>query len=433
MPGSYWRSEQLKELATTTGFLDWWGKGVFFFLTFSIVLLGIGRLELPLRGAGLSAWSISRTTFFFWIIWKFLLWFRHGREGLGLKKGWFPLPLLTFFAVVTVSLLPDFHEAADYRYFFFAVMHCVMVLDLFAVDDKQKILLLLLGLMPGVLVLRGLAYNPSILNFSSVIDFGVKHRFAYPLAHPNPAGLLFSLSIPLCVNIILSQKGWLRGLTLVSLAAQFVGLILTYSRGAWLGCVVSLVAIGFLESSLRKVILALGLLGLVGFLTVTSLRSRLLSLAKPIEDIAIEGRFRFMADALAVGLENPILGVGYGRDRLREGVKKSVADAEQIGFIPHSHNLYTELLAETGLLGLGAFMWMVLSNLSRLVHRAWREPSEPMRIRCCCLSASLIAFLVGALGDAPFYNHDTRIFFFTLLPLTYLFLPFDIANKSGTE
>jgi O-antigen ligase len=158
-----------------------------------------------------------------------------------------------------------------------------------------------------------------------------------------------------------------------------------------------------------------------------------MTLANPTADVAIEGRLQFMADAVIVGLENPFLGVGYGRDRLREGVKKEIADSREVGFIPHSHNMYTELLAETGVVGLGAFMWMVCLNLIRLIRRAGKESSPQSRILYFCLAASLIAFLAGILGDAPFYNHDTRIFFFTLLALTYLFLGFDVPGSSSRE
>ena len=121
-----------------TRVVDWWGKGVFVFLCTSILLLGVGRFALPLSGGRFSAWSVSRTTFFFWLIWKFLVWFQLGRHNPGLKKESFPIALITFFAVVTASLLPDFHEADDYRYLFFAVMHCVMVLDLFAEGERPK-------------------------------------------------------------------------------------------------------------------------------------------------------------------------------------------------------------------------------------------------------------------------------------------------------
>ena len=407
--------------------VDWWGRGVFVFLCFSILLLAVGRFEFPLAGARFSAWSISRTTFFFWLIWKILIWFRLGRRNLGLSKNSFPVALLAFFAVVTASLLPDFHEADDYRYLFFAVMHCVMILDLFAEGERPKLLLLLLGLSPGVLVIRGLLHNPSVLNFS------LTNRFSYPLTHANAAGLLFAMSIPLALSVIATQKGWLRGVTLTSLAAQFTGLILTYSRGAWLACLVSLLGASLMEGRLRKGVFALGLLGLVVFVAVAPLRRRLMTLVNPTADAAIEGRLQFMAGAVTVGLDNPVLGFGYGRDRLREGVKKEVVDSERLGFIPHSHNLYTELLAETGVLGLSAFMWMICSNLSRLIRKARRESAPQIRILYFCLAASLIAFLIGILGDAPFYNHDTRIFFFTLLALTYLFLRRHPAAQGGVE
>jgi len=404
-----------------------WGTGVFYFLGFSILLLGVGHFELPFSGARFSAWSISRTTFFFWLIWKFLIWFRHGRHPLGLNKSSFPLALLAFFVVISVSLLPDFHEADDYRYLFFAVMHCLMILDLCASGDRAKRLLIMLGLLPGMLVIRGIIYYPSVLSLSGI------NRFSYPISHPNSAGLIFAMSIPLALTIIVNHSGWLRQVTILSLAAQFGGLALTYSRGAWLGCVVSLIAISLFEKSLRKTVIALGLVSLVAFLTVAPLRNRLLTLIKPKGDLSIGQRLEVMTDALAVGLENPFLGVGYGRDRLREGVKKESLTPVLVGFISHSHNLYTELLAETGVLGLGAFLWMILANLSRLIRRARRELTPSIRTCYFGLSASLIAFLVSVLGDAPFYNHDTRIFFFTLLALTYLYLRPDFPGRGGME
>src|SRR5438094_10088890 len=123
--------------------VDWWGNGVFLFLCFSILLLGVGRFELPLSGARFSAWSISRTTFFFWLIWKILIWFRLGRQDLGLNVSSFPLALLAFFAVVTTSLSPDCHEEDDYRYLLCAAMHPAMILYLFGTAKNPHVLLIL--------------------------------------------------------------------------------------------------------------------------------------------------------------------------------------------------------------------------------------------------------------------------------------------------
>jgi O-antigen ligase len=414
-------------LQPITAVVHWWGKGVFFFLIASILLLGIGRLELPWARTGFSAWSISRTTFFFWLVWKIVICSPYGRGVIGFEKGWFPLPLLMFFAAVTLSLLPDFHEAADYRYFFFAVMHCVMIHELFATPDRKKLLLLLLGLLPAIIVVRGVSYNMSVLTFEQM------NRFPYPFMHPNSAGLLLSMSIPLALGVVLSQNSWLRNVALGSLAAQFGGLVLTYSRGAWLASMTSLFGLSLMEQRLRKPVFALGSTALIVFVAIAPLRHRVLSLISPGTDVAIEGRLRFMTDALKVGLERPFFGVGYGRDRLREGVRQANPNADQFGFIPHSHNLYTELLAETGLVGLGAFLWMVVSNIARLIRRAQSELAAHERIGYLCLASSLIAFLVDGLGDVPFYNHETRIFFFTLLALTYLVLGDEIISDRQTH
>lgn len=397
-------------------FLFWWERSLLGALVVSIAFLGIGRTTFFIRGASFSAWSISRTAFFFWFTWKVVLAIRFGWRAAGVSHASSLVPMLVFFAAATASLLPDFHQAADYRYLYFAVMHSVMVVDLFAQGERRRLLLSLLGVLPGVLVIRGIIYDPSVLNFS------LNNRFDYPVAHANAAGLLFVMSIPLGLAVLATQKNWLRGLAALSLAAQLIGLLLTYSRGAWLGCGVSLFGVGLLDPRLKKNALVLGLAGLAAFVAITPLRERLLSLVHPSADAAIEQRLRFMESAWTVGVENPVLGYGYGRDRLREGVKKEVDDAADLGFIPHSHNMYTELLAETGVVGLAAFLWMACGNLFSLIRRARAETSGPSRILYLALAASLLAFLVGILGDAPFYNHDTRIFVFTLLPLTWLFL-----------
>src|SRR5689334_7315516 len=219
----------------------WWERGVLCALIVSIAFLGIGRMTVFTRATSFSAWSISRTAFSFWLTWKIVLALRFGWRAAGVNHASSLVPTLVFFAAVTASLLPDFHQATDYPYLLFGVMHCVMVLDLFAPCERPRLLLSLLGLLPGVLVIRGIVYDPSVLNFS------LANRFDYPLSHANAAGLLFAMSIPLGLAVLATQKSRLRVLAALSLAAQLIGLLLTYSRGAWLGCGVSLFGAGLMD------------------------------------------------------------------------------------------------------------------------------------------------------------------------------------------
>ena len=103
--------------------LDRWEQLLFFLLCIAISFLGIGRVPIPLLG-GMSAWSISRTVFFFWLVRKLVLWVSYRNKGQEWQRILPPLPLLFFFIFVTVSLLPDFRESGDYRYFLFAFFHC---------------------------------------------------------------------------------------------------------------------------------------------------------------------------------------------------------------------------------------------------------------------------------------------------------------------
>src|SRR5688500_20217513 len=108
-----------------------------------MTLIGIGRLEFASGGMSVSAWSVSRTTFFFWLVFKILLLVRAGR-AVGKGLDWQPFaPLGVFFLAVTLSLLPDFRQSGDYRYFFFGCAQAVMLVDVFLPAPRSLLFLVI--------------------------------------------------------------------------------------------------------------------------------------------------------------------------------------------------------------------------------------------------------------------------------------------------
>ncbi len=395
--------------------LEWGERYLTYALVLSIAFLGIGRLEFFGGGGSISAWSVSRTTFFFWLAFKALLWARGGWSATGLSRLRALSPLWVFFAVVTLSLLPDFHVAGDYRYFLFGCAHAVMVADLFASPSHRRWLPLLCGVLPLVLVARGLAQDPAVFR----LELG--HRFYFPLDHPNTAGYLFAMSIPLCAAVALTGAlGW-RGLSAVSCASQIGALLLTYSRGAWLGSAAALVY--FMASAKRwKYLAAMGVLAAACALAFPSILDRLSSVSRPSDDESLRERQHLLTGALSVGLDHPVLGVGYGRRRLREALRPRVQDTPfKDRPIMHSHNVYVELFAGTGLLGLLAFVWLMGISLLRIAATARRRDGGPQQLLGFALAAAWIAVIVAGLGDVPFYHHETRIFFFTLVAAAHIY------------
>jgi putative inorganic carbon (hco3(-)) transporter len=389
--------------------IAWWGKGIFFSLCISIVLLGTGSLDSSSPGLSVSAWSVSRTTFFFWLIWKLAIGVRYGSSQLGFREPAIPLPLLLFFTFVTLSLLPDFHQAADYRYFFLGAMHYLMIFDRCSDPKRWKLIFFLLALLPGLLAVRGILYDPLILELDQM------RRFAYPLSHPNDAGYLFAVTLALCLAVAVGETGRLRMLSVVSGGAQLLALILTYSRGSWLGWWAAIFSFGVMLKRWKEIWVILTIVGLLLSFAIP-LQQRVLTLVRPQSDVSINERMEAMEAGLRVGLGHPVLGVGYGRDRLREGLKELHSD---VGHIAHTHNVYVELFAETGLLGLGSFLWLLAQAFSQTLKNASRLESRG-RVFELGIAAAWIAFAVTGLGDVPLFHHEIRILFFTLLALTYL-------------
>ena len=114
--------------------------------------------------AGISAWSVSRTTFFFWLLWKLLNAIRYHRGPINFFEHPIPFSLLLFFAVVAISLsCPTFTRPVT-----FAIpsgcAHSVMIMDLFQDQRRGRWLFLFLALLPGLLTFRGILNDPSVLS-----------------------------------------------------------------------------------------------------------------------------------------------------------------------------------------------------------------------------------------------------------------------------
>lgn len=110
-------------------------------------------------------------------------------------------------------------------------------------------------------------------------------------------------------------------------------------------------------------------------------------------------------------LDRPILGVGPGTYRLRYAAYIGLgAGAVET----HSNNLYLQLAAETGVLGLLAFLLVVVLAVAPLVRRLLERPSRtlsaPASTRTWIVGAALVAAVAAFLG------HGTVDYFFAFNP-----------------
>ena len=131
--------------------------------------------------------------------------------------------------------------------------------------------------------------------------------------------------------------------------------------------------------------------------------TQLKSMLEPERDASARSRFAFWANSLAIFKDRPLLGAGIGNFRLiyplyNQRVVKdpSFSVEEKAG---EAHNDYVQSLAETGLLGTGAFVAILLILGGKTWQGITKEKLDPLLL---AVSYALIAILLVAFWDFPF-------------------------------
>ena len=239
-------------------------------------------------------------------------------------------------------------------------------------------------------------------------DSEVSKRLAGPIGETNRYAQVLLVLLPLAVYAArVERRTELRFAAVGAAILILSGVVLTLSRGASVSLALLTLAMLAVRFVRVRHILVLGAV-LAGFvLTVApSYLDRLESLQgvagatsadRSAADNAIRGRATENLAALNVFADHPILGVGPGQ--FFNEYSQTYANALDIRFLDtrrRAHNLYLELAADTGLLGLFAFLAIVITTmvqlwrLSRVWAAAWRpEYADLAR----ALALSLVAYL----------------------------------------
>jgi putative inorganic carbon (hco3(-)) transporter len=222
-------------------------------------------------------------------------------------------------------------------------------------------------------------YHRQFWGFARIKDAHIwgdvfEKRIAGPLGDPNFFAQILIVLVPIGLTLAAESRR-LRGklLALGATALILGGAVLTYSRGGAvaLGCVLLLF---LLSHRVRPRRLALGgfVLVLLLLLSPPELVRRLGTIGEILPggeevidpDSSFAERKLYALAAWAMFLDNPILGVGAGNytvhfDRYADVVGFSARDYEQPGEVHYPHNLYLEIAAETGLVGLALFAGVI--------------------------------------------------------------------------
>lgn len=244
---------------------------------------------------------------------------------------------------------------------------------------------------------------------------GAMRLFGPPglFGHPNSLGGVTVASLPFFFFLARAEKSWIVKILLLTLTLTAIRVIMyTNSRTAFIG-LIGFGIIFWLFSKRKLPILVLTLVS--GFLlwqiAPPETLERFLSLGRAGEYIAnhsvgqdaMGNRLNLLVNSFTVFLENPITGVGVGNFIIINGSRFNM-------WLP-THNLYTQVLCETGLIGFICFAVLIvlifrnLHQASRLIYEVGLEGSLIHNILLAVKVFLILRLLVGLFGDDLYDNY----------------------------
>jgi O-antigen ligase len=211
--------------------------------------------------------------------------------------------------------------------------------------------------------------------------------------NPNDLATALDLLLPFAVTLALVSKGLARLFYLVCAAVLAVGVLLTLSRGGFLG----LVAMGALllwklgRGRRMKITLAAAMIcGVLLATTPGGYGARIATIFNTEEDQtgSAQERRQLMERAASIAISHPVVGVGMGNFHIYSIHEKA------------AHNSYLEIAAELGAIGLIAYLivifapWRSLRRIERQTAGMSSKSEREMYWLSVAIQAALIAYIV---------------------------------------
>ncbi|MFH1613013.1 MAG: O-antigen ligase family protein [bacterium] len=244
----------------------------------------------------------------------------------------------------------------------------------------------------------------------------------------NSLAIVLAMVLPLCLILSLesSFKKKQKAFLVISSLLIFTSLILTLSRGAWIGFFISFIFIIILKG--RKFFIPIISYSIILVIISTIFFPKLIiTKIKNTLDLSLctnKTRLIFWQGALTMLKTNPITGVGLDRFRKEyyNNTKYETLEGKEYGKIEpdykrhfHAHNNFLNFGAESGLLGLGFFVLLLFVFLETSFS-AWKNypPSSWKKNLTLGLFSGIIVLIIHGLFDFNLKAESGHLFWFLI-------------------
>lgn len=326
--------------------------------------------------------------------------------------------LIIYFLAAVTSFVPL--KSMQIWLIYFAFMSVYFLIINTVKTKKQLIDLLMVFVLSGLLVcLYGIAqyvfgWDTAAAWIDEEMFTDIKMRIYSTLGNPNVLGEYILLVLPVSVGLLWIKKKPLQKLVYLAITGiLFLALILTFSRGCWIGIMIAAaIFITFVAGKLW----GLGLIALPILPAVLpeSITNRFLSIGD-LQDSSTSYRVYIWMGTLAMMKDFWKSGIGMGSEAFAE-VYPFYSYHSIVA--PHSHNLFLQIAVESGVVGILVFLLILAWALKKMTTGyGYVGKGHPIATMMVAIGAGICGFLVQGMFDNCFYNYRVFMIFWAVLAL----------------
>lgn len=353
-------------------------------------------------------------------------------EDYCLRKSFIDIPILCLAVIMIITTITSYNVEGSFRDL---VINISAIGFLFvmvnSVKNKNQLNTILTTLVfTGVLVaLYGLyQYKVGVKIDDAWVDVannpGLRTRVFSVFGNPNILAEYLIMIIPISLSLFWVTKNlFKKGIFLLTTLILTGTLILTFSRGGWLGFAFGiLVFVLLVEKRLLLSLIPAGLISI--FIMPSSILHRINTITN-LRDSSNAYRIKVWDITLDIIKDNWMSGVGFGYIPFRQTFVKYIRTMN----VYHAHNMYLETFAEMGIGGFLILLIMIFVIYKYSIINYKKVQNRYLKIITAGTLASLSSILFHGLVENVLYLPRIIITFWTIISLILIMLNISKDNK----
>ena len=338
----------------------------------------------------------------------------------------FLIPLV-FAAITSITL-----KQSIIKLVVFAIAFLFLFLSINLIDRKQKLYYLIIAIIIAATLvgLYGLyQYRTGIELKESWIDKeqnpDIRMRVISTFDNPNILAEYLILTIPITFALLYNTDSWLKRLLfLLCIAIQGLCILLTFSRGGWLGLFLAMLVFAIFVDRRLLLLYVLGGIGLM-ILNPSAIMTRISTIGS-MEDSSNAYRIPLWRATIDMIKDFWVNGIGLGMNAFRAVYPRYMRQ----GIVAvHSHNIFLQMFLEAGVFGLIGFIVFIFNSIR--VNLITFAKGVDIKIKRISVSvfASILGILLHGLVDYIFFNDRIVMMFWILISIGIVGYILEFSHK----